>query len=447
MVDEAKFTFVDLFAGIGGFHAALAGLGGRCLLASEIDPHARIVYERNWGVVPAGDIYEIVETDRVVGIPKRERVDVLTAGFPCQPFSKSGHQRGREEARGTLFDQIAGFVEVRKPRVVLLENVRNFAGPRHRSEFERVIQTLRTSGYRVSSTPSIFSPHRIDPAFGGRPQVRDRLFIAATYDPKTATMEIPPVTLDPRVAIDSVSNWDIRKYLVDDVDLTNNLELSDLETEWLDTWDEFVRHFRVRSNTKLPGHPLWSDEWSRSLTENQRKSRMVGLPDWKRRILMSNWNFYDANQKFIDSWKRRSNLSQFPTSRRKFEWQAQDAESVWECAVHLRPSGIRVRPFTYLPALVAMNQTSILGPYRRRISHHEAAVLQGLSLDFDFCDQPLTQSYKQLGNGVNVGVVWHVVRSIVNRDREVLRRTSARLVKAIDSSPIAPELDAIPSMG
>ncbi|NBR15593.1 MAG: hypothetical protein EBU01_13610, partial [Crocinitomicaceae bacterium] len=77
--------------------------------------------------------------------------------------------------------------------------------------------------------------------------------------------------------------------------------------------------------------------------------------------------------------------------RRKFEWQAQDADSIWNCTVHFRPSGIRVKRLTYLPALVAMNQTSIIGPDRRRISPTEAARLQGLPEGFSFGDQPLVQ--------------------------------------------------------
>jgi DNA (cytosine-5)-methyltransferase 1 len=93
-----------------------------------------------------------------------------------------------------------------------------------------------------------------------------------------------------------------------------------------------------------------------------------------------------------------------------------------------------------------MNQTSILGPNRRRITPREAAVLQGLPSNFDFGDQPLAQSYKQLGNGVNVGVVWQVMRSLVDRDRAVLRRTAPQLLEAVESSPMAPEDHAISAM-
>ncbi len=174
-----SFRFVDLFAGIGGFHAALSALGGVCVMASEIDENAANVYKSNWGLVPKGDITKLAN-DELVDVPDH---DVLVGGFPCQPFSKSGLQRGMDEARGTLFWNIAKIIEVKKPKIVLLENVRNISGPRHAHEWEVIIRTLRENGYRVSSKPLIVSPHQIRPDFGGRPQVRERVLIAATRLP------------------------------------------------------------------------------------------------------------------------------------------------------------------------------------------------------------------------------------------------------------------------
>jgi DNA (cytosine-5)-methyltransferase 1 len=165
-----SFKFVDLFAGIGGFHGALVALGGNCVYASEIDKDARKIYSKNWGHTPHGDI-TLAANDEVMEVPEH---DVLVGGFPCQPFSKSGKQRGMDEARGTLFWNIAKIIEVRRPKIVLLENVRNIAGPRHVHEWEVIIKTLRDLGYRVSSTPLIVSPHQIHPNFGGRPQIRER---------------------------------------------------------------------------------------------------------------------------------------------------------------------------------------------------------------------------------------------------------------------------------
>jgi len=104
------YRFVDLFAGVGGFHAALKSYGGQCVYAVEIDAQARHVYESNWGhsalgANERGDIALDADADRgVMEVPEH---DVLCAGFPCQPFSKSGTQRGMDEARGTLFFNIA----------------------------------------------------------------------------------------------------------------------------------------------------------------------------------------------------------------------------------------------------------------------------------------------------------------------------------------------------
>ena len=98
IVLSMSFTFIDLFAGIGGFHGALSALGGECVYASEIDKDAARIYNRNWGLQPDGDI-TIAANENTMQVPEH---DVLVGGFPCQPFSKSGKQRGMDEARFTL---------------------------------------------------------------------------------------------------------------------------------------------------------------------------------------------------------------------------------------------------------------------------------------------------------------------------------------------------------
>jgi DNA (cytosine-5)-methyltransferase 1 len=207
-----SFTFVDLFAGIGGFHAALGALGGHCVYASEWDEDAAKIYERNWNLKPDGDI-TLSANDEVMNVPEH---DVLVGGFPCQPFSKSGKQQGMDETRGTLFWNIAKIIQVRKPRIVLLENVRNIAGPRHIHEWNVIIKTLRDLGYRVSEKPMVVSPHNIHPEFGGRPQVRERVFIAATLIPKgmpnfKSDVEIP--NLDSVMQNWNPQNWNLSKDL------------------------------------------------------------------------------------------------------------------------------------------------------------------------------------------------------------------------------------------
>ena len=169
------FRYVDLFCGIGGFHGAMAALGGECVYAVDVDANAAKVYERNWGINPLGDITNDANESHVV-VPEH---DVLCAGFPCQPFSKSGFQRGMDETRGTLYWNILKIIETHHPALVILENVRNIAGPRHRHEWELIIRTLRESGYLVSERPAIFSPHLLPPSHGGKPHVRERVFIVA----------------------------------------------------------------------------------------------------------------------------------------------------------------------------------------------------------------------------------------------------------------------------
>lgn len=422
---------MDLFAGIGGFHWALSSLGARCVLASEIDPYAASVYELNWGIKPEGDIRDFASPQRVTRPKVGEKISVLTAGFPCQPFSKSGKQQGMEEERGTLFDYIMNIVEKRHPSVLLLENVRNLAGPRHRHEFDYIINRLRSAGYQVSAEPSIFSPHRIRHEFGGRPQIRERLFISATYAPRRRNVDPGKLVLPADVIQEDTQGWNILDFLDPTPSDTTASELTDEELEWLDTWESFLQMMRKKTGRKLPGFPLWSDEWIAPNSERERLRRLSGLPDWKKIFLKNNWAFYDSHHQVIDKWRRRHQVERFPASRRKFEWQAQDAESLWNCTLHLRPSGIRAKRLTYLPALVAMNQTSIIGPLRRRVTPIEAARLQGLPDDFDFGTQPASRTYHQLGNGVNVGVVRQVLRAHVLRDRELLESREPDLVAAV----------------
>lgn len=415
-----RFRFVDLFAGIGGFHAALSHAGGQCVFVSEIDEQAMATYQHNW-VRPGADlpilnrdINDATHQDDV-DVPDH---DVLTAGFPCQPFSKSGHQRGMDEARGTLFWNIAMILKKRRPSVVLLENVRNIAGPRHRHEWDVIITTLRELGYRVSSTPTVFSPHLLPPHLGGTPQVRDRVFIVGTY--VGAPRALRETGGGPTVLRFPVDGWDPGKWdvewVLDDDDSIDRIEryrLNDQEQDWVEVWDCLVRAFRS-SGRRLPGFPLWSDLWC---LDRPGEAEIDDLPAWKAEFTRKNLTFYDNNRALIDTWRRDNpQLAGFPVTRRKLEWQAQDTPSLWGTVMHFRPSGIRAKAPTYLPALVAITQTSVVGPRGRRLTPHEAARLQGLPRSFEFANRREAASYKQVGNGVAVGAAWHVLRSHVEQD-------------------------------
>ena len=461
----AGFTFSDLFAGIGGFHAALHAAGGQWVFAAEIDPDARRVYDHNWllplresgAALPpgvgsfevSGDIVPL--TDPQVLVPK---ADVLAAGFPCQPFSKSGYQRGIAETRGTLFWNIARILqdESVRPSVVLLENVRNLAGPKHRdTTFRTIVRTLRELGYRTADEPAVFSPHLLPRGIGGRPQVRERVFILAHYVGRAAAQDRanfddPIVT--PKSFADewSKEDWDLATDLPlePDAEVDQKYELEGAELKWITTWDELLTAVadRLEPGERLPGFPIWADEF-RPVAEAEdivEAARLRGepLPRWKSDFLIKNAVFYERHRAVLDDCKHR--LDAFPPSRRKFEWQAGEHRSLSETVMHFRPSGIRCKKPDYVPALVAITQTSVLGD-RRRLTPRETARLQGLPDWFDFIQtndvggqelQRDSASYKQMGNGVNVGAAFHVFCRYVARHAQEISVHADNVVHSVE---------------
>ena len=168
-----KFKFIDLFAGIGGFHQAMVQLGGECVLASEIDKYAIETYEENYHINSQIDICDLKEED----VPEH---DVLCAGFPCQAFSKAGKQEGfDDETRGTLFFEIERILKHHHPKYIILENVRNLASHDKGRTWKTIEEHLHKAGYRLTPKPLIVSPHHF-----GTPQLRERVVILGIYDPE-----------------------------------------------------------------------------------------------------------------------------------------------------------------------------------------------------------------------------------------------------------------------
>lgn len=158
-------TFIDLFAGIGGFHYALEAQGHKGVFASEWDKNAVQTYENNHGLKPWGDITAIEAKD----IPTH---DIIAAGFPCQAFSVSGKQNGFSDPRGTLFFEIARIAKHHRPKILFLENVRNFAKHDDGNTLKTVLHTLDELGYNAST--QLFNASDF-----GLPQNRQRFFIVA----------------------------------------------------------------------------------------------------------------------------------------------------------------------------------------------------------------------------------------------------------------------------
>jgi DNA (cytosine-5)-methyltransferase 1 len=160
------------------------------------------------------------------------------------------------------------------------------------------------------------------------------------------------------------------------------------------------------------------------------------LPRWKADFLIKNARFYDDHREIIRSWRKANPaFATFPHSRRQLEWQAQDTGSLWETVMHFRPSGIRAKAPTYLPALVAITQTSVVGSRGRRLTPHEAARLQGLPRSFQFANSREAASYKQVGNGVAAGAAWHVLREHVQQNKHDLPIRVASAILDADPNP------------
>ena len=157
------YKFIDLFAGLGGFRIALESLGAKCVYSNEWDIPAQEVYYENFGDVPEGDITKVDETT----IPDH---DILCAGFPCQAFSISGNQRGFEDSRGTLFFDVARIVKEKKPKIVFMENVKNFATHDGGKTLEVVKGTMEELGYT-------FNQRVLNSVDYGVPQKRERIYM------------------------------------------------------------------------------------------------------------------------------------------------------------------------------------------------------------------------------------------------------------------------------
>ena len=160
--------FADMFCGIGGFHLAAESFGMKCVFACDIDEETRRAYEHNFGLKPKGDIRLIAEDS----VPDH---DLFCAGFPCQPFSIIGKRQGFDDIRGTLFFEIIRILKAKRPRAVLLENVKQLATNDKKRTINRIVESLEELNYHVS--------WRILNALDlGLPQKRERVLIAATQD-------------------------------------------------------------------------------------------------------------------------------------------------------------------------------------------------------------------------------------------------------------------------
>jgi len=198
MTERSEFTFIDLFAGIGGMRLAFEEAGGKCVFSSEWNKFAQQTYQANFGELPDGDITKISASD----IPDH---DILTGGFPCQPFSIAGVSKknslGRlhgfeDETQGTLFFDIARIIKEKRPKAFLLENVKNLQSHDKGKTFQIILKTLRDQlGYDVH--------YKVIDGKSSVPQHRERIFIVGFSEPINFVFpEIPDRKLTVRDILD-----------------------------------------------------------------------------------------------------------------------------------------------------------------------------------------------------------------------------------------------------
>lgn len=193
---DAEFTFIDLFAGIGGFRIPLQDEGGKCVFSSEFNPNAQRVYNANYGEFPFGDITQIP----LEIIPTH---DVLCAGFPCQPFSISGKMRGFDDTRGTLIYNVFRIIEAKQPKVVFLENVKHLVHHDHGRTLKTILEGLDHLGYT-------HHPYQVLNASNfGVAQNRERIIIVAHKEKEFDFSQLP---IKEKVFIKDILDSDTSNY-------------------------------------------------------------------------------------------------------------------------------------------------------------------------------------------------------------------------------------------
>lgn len=397
-----NFKFIDLFAGIGGFHQAMRYLGGECVMAAEINQECVNTYKANFHI----DEKEVRGDVNAIDPESIAPFDVLCAGFPCQPFSKAGAQKGfQDEKRGNLFykimDILDGHPEV---KFVILENVRNLADKTE--NWDIITSELMKRNFYITEEPIILSPSDF-----GIPQIRERVYILGIRK----DIRNEQILTNGYIYIDDLNlkkhykkckmgdAWSILEDNVDDTYI-----VSDEQELMIKAWDEF----RISTGIKTIGFPIWLDSFglgekdSNLVFSNQGYDEM---PKWKQSFLRRNRELYLNNQQFIDKWVKKYDMTNRIKLYKKFEWNCgEDVTDIKDSLIQIRQSGIRAKRPTFYPSLVAMVNTPIIWDSKkqhyRKITPREAANLQSFHARYKFIGSDKT-IYRQLGNSVNVRVL------------------------------------------
>ncbi|MXZ44423.1 MAG: DNA cytosine methyltransferase [Gammaproteobacteria bacterium] len=416
-----SLKFVDLFAGLGGFHHGLSKAGGfKCVFASEIDPQLRDLYEVNHGLKTHGDLTQI----GLNTVPKHE---VLCAGFPCQPFSLAGQKKGISCPQfGRLIDHVIDIARFRKPEFLFLENVPGLLTVENGSVWKFITSAFTALGYKL--THKVISP--LDVAV---PQNRKRLFIVGSLKHDVSRVfdwpspeRVPTVseflenTPSSFKAIESNKRVQLEKWqhLLLKCQFPEKMPIVSIASpEFGATYPlDFskitlreLREYRGAYGNNLRECIDWADILGKlpSYCRRQRK-----VPSWLTQSINFSRNFYKHNKEWLDEWHR--DLNKCYNSWQVLEWRGDRyVRLLNQHLLQFRASGIRViKPHT-LPSLIAMTPTQvpIIGSGMRYLTKDEAARFQSLH---DLTKIPIDDrdAFKAIGNAVNAKVVEKIASNI-----------------------------------
>lgn len=417
---KKNFKYIDLFAGIGGFHQAMRRLGGRCVFACEKNDACNEFYNLNYNqrnnIIMHDDIKTIIPAE----IPP---FDVLCAGFPCQPFSKAGHRKGfDDEGRGDLFYDILPILDAhQEAKFVILENVRNLAD--NEANWDVIKKELMDREFIITEEPIILSPHQF-----GIPQIRERVYILGIRRcfRNTQTLTNGYIHLED-LHIEDAMNDCPTNCLVNflDANVDDKYDLPNELVNIINAWNDFKQVTQLGQI----GKPIWLDCFG--LGEDDTERYRLGIeyykmPDWKKQFVDFNRGFYLNHRVVIDAWDRQYRLSTDENKlHRKFEWNCgTDCTNVREGIIQIRQSGIRVKRPNFFPSLVAMVNTPIVWDNNKQrfryITPKEASKLQSFD-NVQFLDDDRV-TYRQLGNSVNVNIIEILARKLFDLGHWRLRR-------------------------
>lgn len=406
--------FIDLCCGIGGFHQALTNIGMECVMACDINKECRDNYEQNYKIKPLGDLTKInVET-----IPS---FDVLCAGFPCQPFSKAGEQKGFDDERGNIFFDICKIVAYHNPKYIILENVRNLTTHDDGNTWDVIKSSIDKLNYNTYENPVI-----LNTLYFGVPQSRERVVILCKRKDLGELNELPTITKK-NIKVTSLES-------IVDNEYDEKYKISGKMKVTEEVWNEFL-DICNQNVISIPKFPIWTDWWdsngentsvtkyNKKLTEAENKIAIKKAQD-KFYKKYKNWidknrEFYNENKSLLHPWLIKSRQNDLWIGAvRKMEWQTgSDNLNMSQVLWSPRGSGVRIKNIDYSPTLVAMaSMIPIYGPQSRYLTPRECARLQSFPENYIIHPDDKV-SYSQFGNAVNVKMIERSARFLINNEK------------------------------